>query len=74
MYSLDYEKGINNYSLESEMKKIIRVLLKISIVNDKILNNRLCRKPCIERNMSNNPNIVLLQREIFYFNIFLSSS
>ena len=40
MYSLDYEKGINNYSLESEMKKIIRVLLKISIVNDKILNNQ----------------------------------
>ena len=40
MYSLDYEKGINNYSLESETKKIIRVLLKISIVNDKILNNQ----------------------------------
>lgn len=40
MYSLDYEKGINNYSLESEMKKIIRVLLKIFIVNDKILNNQ----------------------------------
>ena len=30
----------------------------------------LCRKPCFEGNMSNNPNIVLLQREIFYFNIF----
>ena len=35
------------------------------------LNNFwLCRKPCFEGNMSNNPNIVFLQREIFYFNIF----
>lgn len=33
-------KNVFNYILESEMKKIIRVLLKISIVNDKILNNQ----------------------------------